>query len=500
MSKKLPIAYAALLLTAGDLLLRFFSTAFQVYLSSAIGAAGIGLLHLILSVAGLALTVGAAGIRTASMYLTAEEIGREHPGGICWIISGCFFYALVCSGLVAAAAYAAAPAIAGKWLGESGAASALRIFCAFIPVLCMTSVMTGCFVASNRVAALALVELIQQIASMGITVLLLLTVPKGDAAQACQAVIFGDCIGSVLTLLCLFVLYRIKLPRPAPREPVGQRILSAAAPLALADDLRAGISSLEHLMVPRRLALYPRSTDPLASFGMVAGMVFPVMMFPAAILFSLVDLLIPELARCSASEDRGRIHHLAKRSLRLTLLYGLLCGGGLFLCAGELCSHLFPHASVGSSLQGYALLVPMLYCDIVIDGITKGLGQQRACVRYNILSNTMDVILLFFLLPRWGMTGYFISFALTHAVNFLLSLRRLLRLGTLSPHWYYPCFALSCCLIAAWCAGFFTGAVRRMAAFCGLFFCLCYFCGVITREDIQWAKSLFSPGKHIPCR
>ena len=292
MSKKLPIAYAALMLTAGDLLLRFFSTAFQVYLSSAIGAAGIGLLHLILSVAGLALTVGAAGIRTASMYLTAEEIGREHPGGICWIISGCFFYALVCSGLVAAAAYAAAPAIAGKWLGESDAASALRIFCAFIPVLCMTSVMTGCFVASNRVAALALVELIQQIASMGITVLLLLTVPKGDAAQACQAVIFGDCIGSVLTLLCLFVLYRIKLPRPAPREPVGQRILSAAAPLALADDLRAGISSLEHLMVPRRLALYPRSTDPLASFGMVAGMVFPVMMFPAAILFSLVDLLI----------------------------------------------------------------------------------------------------------------------------------------------------------------------------------------------------------------
>ena len=50
MGKKLPIFYSALLLTGVNLLLRFISTSFQVYLSGKIGASGIGLLQLVLFV------------------------------------------------------------------------------------------------------------------------------------------------------------------------------------------------------------------------------------------------------------------------------------------------------------------------------------------------------------------------------------------------------------------------------------------------------------------
>ena len=75
--KKLPIFYSALLLTGVNLLLRLVGTSFQVYLSGRIGAAGIGLLQLVLSVGSFAMVAGIAGVRTAAMYLTAEEqIGR----------------------------------------------------------------------------------------------------------------------------------------------------------------------------------------------------------------------------------------------------------------------------------------------------------------------------------------------------------------------------------------------------------------------------------------
>ena len=55
------------MLTGVNLLLRFGSTGFQVWLSGRIGAAGIGLLQLVLSVNMLTLTLGAAGGRTAAM-------------------------------------------------------------------------------------------------------------------------------------------------------------------------------------------------------------------------------------------------------------------------------------------------------------------------------------------------------------------------------------------------------------------------------------------------
>ena len=77
MRKKLPIFYSALMLTGVNLLLRFAGTSFQVFLSGRIGAAGIGLLQLVMSVGSLAMVFGVGGIRTATMYLTAEELGRN---------------------------------------------------------------------------------------------------------------------------------------------------------------------------------------------------------------------------------------------------------------------------------------------------------------------------------------------------------------------------------------------------------------------------------------
>ena len=92
------IFYSALMLTGVNLLLRFVGTSFQVYLSGRIGAAGIGLLQLVMSVGSLAMVAGMGGIRTATMYLTAEELGKHRPANVIWVLSGCFGYSIAFSG------------------------------------------------------------------------------------------------------------------------------------------------------------------------------------------------------------------------------------------------------------------------------------------------------------------------------------------------------------------------------------------------------------------
>lgn len=79
MARRHTLFHGTLLLTAASLALRGSSMCFQVYLSNKIGAAGIGLLQLITSVSFLAMTLGSAGVRVASMYLTAEEYGAQPP-------------------------------------------------------------------------------------------------------------------------------------------------------------------------------------------------------------------------------------------------------------------------------------------------------------------------------------------------------------------------------------------------------------------------------------
>lgn len=496
MSRRIPIVYSALTLTGVNLLLRFAGTSFQVYISSVIGPAGVGLLQLVLSVGGLCMTAGIAGIRTTAMYLCAEELGKKRPGNIRWVMSGCFVYCIVTSGSISLALHRFAPYIAEKWIGNLYALPALRVYASFLPISCLCGVMTGYFTAAERIGTLAAVEVAEQILSMCVTVLCLLLLPHADPAGACRAVVLGGCCGNLLTLLVLMFLYLRRKTEYSSRISVKRRLLSTAVPLALADDLKAGISSVENMMVPKRLALCSGIVDPLASFGMISGMVFPVMMFPAAILFSLSELLIPELARCAAGESKQRIRYLVRRNLRVSLFYGLCCGGILFLVAEPLCRRLYPGLEVAKYLKWFSCLVPMLYCDAVVDGMTKGLGQQTYNVRYNIITNAIDVCLLFVLLPRFGLSGYFISFLFTHLLNFLLSLRRLVIVSGIRVNYSIPVISLVSALVSTAGGSVFSGWIRQITAFWGLFFSISYFLGILGEGDIRWIRGLLNPKKN----
>ena len=490
MKRKLPIFYSAMLLTAVNLLLRMVSTSFQVYISARIGASGVGLLQLVMSVGSLALTAGMAGVRTATMYLTAEQLGKKQPGSVVWVLSGCFLYSLLCSTCIALLLYCFAPYLAQNWIGKPETLHALRLFAIFLPLTCLCGCMTGYFTAANRIGTLAIVEIGEQLCYMAVTMGALHFWAGNDPAHACEAVVFGSGFSACFTLVVLAILRLLEWQKHTKQIPVRARLLSTAIPLALADDVKAGISTTENLMVPKRLALYPGELTPLATFGMVCGMVFPVMMFPAAILFALAELLIPELARCNAAGSTHRIRYLVKRSLRIALLYGSLCCGILFLTAKPLCMELYGDSAAAGYLRMYSLLVPMLYCDAVTDAMTKGLGQQKICVRNNIITSAMDVALLFLLLPRFGMHGYFFSFFITHLINFLLSLFLLQRITKLRIPFYIPALTCAAMVIAIYLAGLLPGTVSRIIAFPAISVSLLTLFGIVSTADIRWVKGL----------
>jgi len=487
--KKTPIFYSALMLTGVNLLLRLAGTSFQVYISGRIGAAGVGLLQLVMSVGGLAMTAGMAGIRTTSMYLTAEQLEEKREDTTVWVLSACFLYSILCSAAVSTALFFAAPYIAENWIGNILTISSLRLLAAFLPVSCLVGVMAGYFTAAGRIGTLAAVEVAEQALSIAATLLLLKFWAGTDPAIACAAVVAGSGISGCVTLVALVVL-RIKEKQDFSSPiPIRRRLLACALPLAGADIVKSGISTTENILVPKRLALYRSAADPLAAFGTVCGMVFPVVMFPAAILYGLAELLIPELARCAAAGSGRRIRYLVRRSLKTALLYGCVFCAVLVLLSEELCCALYGNTEAAYWMRRYALLIPMLYCDAITDAMTKGLGQQRACVRYNIITSFLDVVLLFFLLPSFGMQGYFISFTLTHLLNFILSIRRLAKVSAVRLSGRTAIVAVASTGVGIWIASFVKPVPGSL--FCLIIIgCLMVLGKIIGREEVIWLKGL----------
>ena len=239
MPKKLPIFYSALLLTGVNLLLRLVGTSFQVYLSSRIGAAGIGLLQLVLSVGSLAMTAGMGGIRTATMYLCAEVVGQKRQNSMIWVLSGCILYSIILSSAVGLLLFRLAPVIAERWIGNPDTVNAIRLLASFLPVNCLCGVMVGYFTGVNRIGTLAAVEVIEQLLSMVATVLLLTFWAGSNAAKSCHAVIMGSGFGACFTLTLLLVIKVREENLPGKRISIKRKLWETAVPLAIADNIKA---------------------------------------------------------------------------------------------------------------------------------------------------------------------------------------------------------------------------------------------------------------------
>lgn len=501
-----------MLLTAANLLIRLISIGFNVFLADRIGASGLGLLQLISTIGVFAMLVGTSGVRVASMCLAAEEFGHRRLGGVRLAVNSCLKYGLLVSTVAGAALFLLSDAFAVRLLGDCRAALSLRVMGLFLPATCLCGIMSGYFTACARIRQLVGIEIAERILGVAITTALLLTWAQKDLEKACCAIILGSSLGCVFDFILLYRRYRRDMQGTAAsseKQTMRSRLLRLCIPLALNDYLRAGLNTAEQLLIPFGLASFSGSSEQaMADYGTIHAMVFPILMFPAAILYSISDLLVPELARSRAVGRRLRIMDLTDKCLRLTILFACACAGFLFVCARPLGIAIYDSPSAGCYLRLFTPMVLMLYLDAITDGMLKGLSEQVSSVRYNTFTSVLDVLFLFLLLPRWGIAGYVFSFTVTHAINLFLSLRRLLittghrprladflrPIGCLLPSvgiaMLLPCGGYSALSTLFIRGGFFLTVLLAMFVFSGAFFA----------RDYRWLRQIFRRNLRLPVK
>lgn len=490
-----------LLLTAANLLLRLISIGFNVFLADRIGAAGLGLLQLISSIGLFAVLVGTGGIRTAAMYLAAEEFGHRRLGGVRAAVSTCLRSALLVSGFAGAALFLLAQPLALGWLRDGRATLSLQAMGLLLPFSCLCGIMTGYYTACSRIRQLVVIEIAERLVSLLMTVALLLTWAKNDLSRACCAITLGSSIGCIFDFFLLYASYRRDIHRvavPVESLHMKKRMLRLSVPLALNDYLRAGLTTAEQLLIPYGLARFAGSTAAaMADYGTIHAMVFPVLMFPAAALYAVSDLLVPELSRSRAMGRRLRIVDLTDKCMRMGLLFAGAVAGELLLCAAPLGQLIYHSADAARYLRIFAPMVLMLYLDAIVDGMLKGLAEQVSCVRYNTFTSLLDVLFLLILLPRWGIGGYVFSFAVTHAINLFLSVRRLLVTAQHRPKCADFLRPIASTALAAAAAALLpdgtSPAILLLRS--GFFLAVlsaCYFLtGALTTRDAHWLRRVF---------
>ena len=417
-----------ILLTATSFLMRTVSVSFNVYLTNKIGADGIGLFQLIIAVYGMAVTFGSAGIKLAAMRLVADNLALNKYSER-KIMRFCILYSLLCGVAVACIMSGFAPLIGEKWICDPRSVPCLRVLSISLPFVAVSAALCGYFTSVSKLVRYTGVQLFEQLFKIGVTVLSLRSVISHGIEASCIAIAFGMTSAEIFSASCSFVLFRFssgKSPVDGSSGEIVKKMLRIALPDAIGAEMRSILITVEHLLIPvgfRKSGSNPQTA--MATYGVIHGMALPLVLYPSALLSSLSGLLIPEISAQHIAKNNTRIGYMIARVLHIALIFSIGTAGIMYFTADVLSQAVYSNTDVGFYMQVLSPLIPVMYMDMTIDGMLKGLDQQVSYMRYNIIDSGICVIFVWLLVPLLSVKGYIIVVFMSELINFALSFRRL---------------------------------------------------------------------------
>ncbi|MBO3445636.1 oligosaccharide flippase family protein [Clostridium sp. CCUG 7971] len=496
----------ALILTSTTMAVGFINMGFRVYLSNKIGTEGMGLYQLLMSIYMMAATLAISGIRVTTTRLIAEELGRKNVKKIKSIMKNAIIYSLFFSSLATFLVFYNAELIATSWIGDERAIIPLKILSVSLPFFGVGACFHGYFYGMRKVIKSVTSDIIE-ISTLMIIIcsFISITLPKG-LNYTCILVTTANSLSVIISTLFSYIMYIFE--KKNINKTIASRsdscslfeISKIAIPIASSAYIQTGLRTVEDILIPNALRLYGASTSAsLSIFGLIKGMVMPLLNFPSIFLASFSTLIIPEISEANALNQRLRVNSIISRVFKFTLLIAIFASGLFIIYSDELGMTIYNNNEVGYMIRILAPLIPFMYLDRIVDGSLNALDQQMSTLRYNFIDMGIRIFLILFLIPKKGIDGFIIVLFTGTLLNSLLSINRLLKvtkLDFLLLDWIIkPTF---CITLSSFCTkflfnllGFSSLVFIQIGVVVIFYFIFLLLSKTVLKSDIMWFIDAF---------
>ncbi len=424
-----------IMLTGVSLIFQLAESIFTVYISAKIGESGVGLFGLVMSIYRFGVTLSLSGINLAATRRIAERLAEKNYSRLKSVSSRCISLSLIFGTTIAAGLFILSPFLGKTVLKSEDTIISLHILSLSLPFLAASSAISGYFTAVRAPAKSTISSVFSFIIRILSTIFFLSVLPFG-VKSSCLSLSLGTTLSEIAGFIVIFILFlfdrRKYCSEITKGESTTKEILSVSLPVALSSYVRSALYTLEQLFIPSSLMKYGLSrTDALGNYGMIKGMVLPVLITPSALMYSFSGLLVPELAEAKKLNDNKKTEKITSYVFYLSFLYSVAVCGVIFFYADELSLSLFKNTTPAFYLKSLAPLTIVMYLDGAVDNILKGLGEQVYCMRVNILDAALSLVLVLILVPKMGIAGYAFVILISEIFNTFLSVLKLLKITSL---------------------------------------------------------------------
>lgn len=441
-------------LTATALIIRGVGVAFNIYVSNKAGAEAMGLYSLLGGIYAFSVTVGCAGINLGTTRVVSDAMGV----GDLPLAKKTVKKALICSIISSLAAtvllFTLSGVIGERVLADSRVIIPLKILSLSLCPVSVCSCLSGYFTAVKRVKISSGIQVAVQAVKIVLTVIFLGRFINLGAEFACIALVLGATASEFVSMLLTYILYRYDLKKNIRQKDgtstdgIVRKILSITLPVTVSACVRSGLTTLQHILIPKGLKASGKSwAEALSSYGILHSMVMPLILFPSAFISSYSGLLIPEVTECRVRGDFERLRRIAYRIMTFALIFSIGTSGIIIFFSHGLGTAIYSSKEAAHYIKVMAPLIPIMYIDSSVDAFLKGMGHEVYSMNVNIADALTACLFALFLIPRMGLMGYVISIYATEMLNTFLSLYKMISVTKMKFKIFHQIFMPVICIL-----------------------------------------------------
>ena len=421
----------SLLMMSALLITQIASIFFNTYISFRIGAEGMGIYRLVITVYVFSATFATSGITLAVTRIVTDFLAFKRYGEVKFTVAVCMAVGVGLSCVVGILLFTFSGKIGVDFLGDARTVLSLKVLSFSLPFMAVSACFRGYFLAVRSVIKSASEQLFEQIVQILVCVSIITPFCEKGLEYACCAVAVGTTLSEAASCIYSAVLYFIDISKYKTKigrfDGILRRLSAIGLPVMGSSCLRSGLSMIENTLIPTGLQRYGFSPEKaLGEYGIIMGMAMPVLMFPIVFLAPISSLIIPEMSEAKASNRTLGISRMAKKILTATGLFIIPITLIFLIFGDDIAFLLYKRDDVGVYIKILALTIPFSYLDCVVDGMLKGLNQQIYYFTYNMIDSTVRVMLAFLLIPRIGVKGVIVIMFVSVILNSTLSTHRLI--------------------------------------------------------------------------
>lgn len=410
----------ASLVTALSIAERALGFLYRIVLARFLGAEGMGIYQVSLSVFSVFLTIGTGGIPITVSRLMAKSKAENAPlNAHRSVASGLLLSVLLT--LPVAVILLIFPQAVGFLFSDSRCLPVFRILILGLVFCSVFAVIRGSFWGNKNFLLPAVLEMVEEIVMVIVGILLLKDVTSVENATrlASLAVLISYLASFSLSVVCFF-LTGGKIGNPKPQL---KPLFTASLPIT---SVRAGgslVNSAVAVLLPAMLIKTGiEKSRALELFGAVSGMAMPVLFIPSTVIGSLSLILVPELAEDFYRKNFQRLYQNLTRGISVTVLIACFLTPFFYVLGEELGYIAFSNRLAGECIRkGCPVLIPMSLT-MITTGMLNSMGFEKQTFLYYFISAGAMLLCVLFL-PRFlGVYAYVAGLTASFVVNAVCNL------------------------------------------------------------------------------